>query len=96
MYTEEDVRDFPLWFHLKTKKYYFVVAVAVCGTNGDRNGEESVIYRSMEEVDFTKKRLYYRDKAEFLDGRFVPCTADGMMISRYLPNHPIQHTNPLE
>lgn len=72
MFTESDLRNNPVWRHVKTNSLYHVVGVATCSTNGEREHKEvSVVYFSM-----THQRLCYREVSEFLDGRFVPKTPD--------------------
>lgn len=62
-----DPAPLTLWRHPKTKGWYFVVGVATCSTNGDREGiERSVVYWS-----FKYRGLRYREVGEFMDGRFV-------------------------
>lgn len=70
MYSERDLSNAPYWKHPKTGSYYKVLFVAMCSTNGERNGKErSVVYQS---ADPLKPQIYYREISEFLDGRFVP------------------------
>lgn len=92
MYTEDTIKNHPLWLHTKTGNYYFVVGVSTCGTNGEDNGKEAVIYYALHEGG-TKRRLCHRDKTEFLDGRFVPCAADGksMLIEPSVTDTPISY-----
>ncbi len=65
MYDENRLQPLTPWLHVKTGHLYVVLGVGVCGTNDDRNGERAVVYHR-------DGSLYYRDVAEFLDGRFVP------------------------
>ncbi len=66
----EPVEELPhnsLWRHPKTGGLFFVLDVATCSTNGDReNVERSVVYWS-----FARRAWRYRELSEFMDGRFV-------------------------
>lgn len=58
-------QPFSIWLHLKNNVTYTVLGVGTCSTNGDREGEQSVIYQS-----HTTGKLHYREVSQFMDGRF--------------------------
>jgi hypothetical protein len=70
-YGEHLAKPNSLWFHPRTGAYYVVLGVAADSTNG-REGGRYVVYWS---VGYEALRV--RAAVEFLDGRFVPCKADG-------------------
>jgi hypothetical protein len=66
-YSTNDLAAHPVWRHVATGGLYHVLGVARCSTNGEREGEESVVYFSLD-----YQALRYRLASEFLDGRFAP------------------------
>lgn len=64
-YTKEDLNKYHIWKHLKTNNLYYVLGIAICATNGEHNGDLSVVYGS-------DHGWFYRKMEEFLDGRFEP------------------------
>jgi hypothetical protein len=66
-YDVSEVRKNPVWMHVKTGSLYHVLGIARCSTNGEREGEMSVVYFSID-----RQHLCHRRYDEFLDGRFVP------------------------
>lgn len=71
-YTDDDLKQHPIWKHKVRGTLYHVIGVALCSTNGERNQKEtSVIYFSI-----STQKLWYREIGEFLDGRFEPVTPE--------------------
>ena len=68
LWNEELLVPYSTWVHTKTETLYWVLGIATCSTNGDREGKErSVVY-----VSCAYQKLRYREVGEFLDGRFTP------------------------
>lgn len=69
MYSERDLLSCSRWRHKKTGGLYRVLFVAACATNGAAG--RAVVYRRDNDYPVDGD-YFYRDVAEFLDGRFEP------------------------